>query len=99
MTLHIKRIYLNTPSQPMRLYTNNDYYRISELVCHIRKCFKVFFLILASIYSSIIYIRLFGKAIHLYIQYCLAEVPGYVQTNFVRSLFQNGRQRAEIAIL
>ena len=48
----------------------------------------------------IIYIRLFGETINLCIQYCLAEVPGRVQyyKNIIRSLFQNGRQRAEIAI-
>ena len=34
------------------------------------------------------------QAINLYVQYCLAEVPGCVQyyKNIVRSLFQNGRQ-------
>ena len=53
-----------------------------------------------AIFCSIIYVRLFGEAIHLCIQYCLAEVPGCEQyyTNIVRSLFQNGRQRAEIAM-
>ena len=54
----------------------------------------------SAISTIIIYNGLFGEAINLCIQYCLAEVPGCEQyyKNIVRSLFQNGRQRAEIAI-
>ena len=48
----------------------------------------------------IIYIRLFGQSINPCIYYSLAKVPGCDQyyNNIGRSLFQNGRQRAEIAI-
>ena len=48
----------------------------------------------------IIYIRLFSEAINLCIEYCLAKVPRCEQyyKDIVWSLFQNGSQRAEIAI-
>ena len=47
-----------------------------------------------------LYQSIWRKAINLCIRYCLAEVPGCEQyyKNIVRSLFLNGRQRAEIAI-
>ena len=60
------------------------------------RCLKIYLLFIIYI----IYISIFGEAINLCIQYCLAEVPGCGQyyKNIVRSLFQNGHQRAEIAI-
>ena len=49
---------------------------------------------------AFIYIRLIGEAINLCIYCCLAKVPGCEQChkNVGWSLFQNGLQRAEIAI-